>query len=176
MQRGPPVLVRHVRLGPAPQQRRDGVGVPVPGGPVQRHAALKELLQFGQIQTLVGILYSRIPTTAIWQLRIPCQDKFVSDCKNNPIIINHFLFSSKSICLVVRRIRPRAGVHQLLQDGGVSGDGRVVQRSHAELVGAVRIGVEVDENLKRRNEAQKAARNNRMWESRNLFGKIWLRA
>ena len=62
---------------------------------------------------------------------------------------NYWKACWRNSSLLVGRIRSRPGVHELLDDGGVAADGRVVQRGHAELVGAVRIGVEVDENLRR---------------------------
>ena len=55
-------------------------------------------------------------------------------------------------CLLVCRVWSRPCVHELLHDGGVSADGGVVKRGMAELVGAVRICVEVDENLRKNDD------------------------
>ena len=54
----------------------------------------------------------------------------------------------RSTRLLVRRVWRGPGVEELPDDGGVAGDGGVVQRRHPELVGAVRVRVEVYQNLR----------------------------
>ena len=56
----------------------------------------------------------------------------------------------RSTRLLVRRVWRGPGVEELPDDGGVAGDGGVVQRRHPELVGAVRVRVQVDQNLRER--------------------------
>ena len=64
--------------------------------------------------------------------------------------LNQIKYARRS-CLLVRRVWCGPSVEELPDDGGVAGDGGVVQRRHPELVGAVRVRVEVNQHLREIN-------------------------